>query len=288
METIKIYKQVNREHPSKSFGISKMEETYHKLHGQPDHPHRHDFYTILLVENAKGTHNIDFRAYDLTGQQVFFISPGQVHQVIENEPSQGYSMVFSTDFLVENNIPFSFIEDLNLFHDYNYNPPLTGTSAQFSKLLHYCSDIESYFHSDNKFKERAIGALLELFLITCNNLCTLPMQDAQQWESGKVLLKKFKSLVEQHHSYWHSASQYADALNITADHLNRTIKGLTGKTIKEYLQSRIMVSAKRLLYFSDATTKEIAYQLGFSEPANFSAFFKKNAGVSPTQFRKNP
>jgi len=58
-----------------------------------------------------------------------------------------------------------------------------------------------------------------------------------------------------------------------------------GKTAKEYIQSRIIVGAKRMLYFSDSSIKEIAFELGFQEPSNFNAFFKKCTGLSPGEFR---
>ena len=93
--------------------------------------------------------------------------------------------------------------------------------------------------------------------------------------------------METHYKTWHATSQYANELNITPDHLNRSIKSLIGKTAKEYIQARITIAAKRMLYFSDLSTKEIAYDLGFSEPANFSNFFKKCTGISPSEFKKN-
>ena len=85
----------------------------------------------------------------------------------------------------------------------------------------------------------------------------------------------------------HSTSYYANALYITPDHLNRTFKSKTGTTAKDYIQSRIITEAKRLLYFSDLANKEIAYELGFNEPGNFSAFFKKHTQLSPSNFKKN-
>ena len=286
MEKIKTYQQVNRQDELKSFGISRMEEIYARHQGQPDHPHRHNYYTVLLVEEAEGQHFIDFKEYPLSGNQVFFIGPGQVHQIIEEKASIGFSMVFSSQFLAENNIPVSFIEDLNLFHDYGHSPPLEINEDERLKLSHYAKEIEAYHKSAEKLKERAIGALMELFLIACNNICTLPEDDPQQLEARNSLLRNFRELLDEHHTSWHSTSQYAEALFITPDHLNRTVKALTGKTAKEYIQSRIIVAAKRLLYFSDLSAKGIGYELGFSEPGNFSAFFKKCTGQSPSQFRK--
>ncbi|WP_052592466.1 AraC family transcriptional regulator [Aureispira sp. CCB-QB1] len=287
MDNIKTYQHINASNAKLSFGISRMEAIYTQRKGKPDAPHRHNYYTALLIKQAKGKHFIDFESYPLSDLQVYFITPGQVHQLIEEQVSIGYSMVFSVEFLIQNNIPLSFIDDLNLFNNYNQNPPLDLNIQQFDKLAYYCNEMIACQDNTHKYKTAATGALLKLFLITCNQICTLPTDNPQQLEASNSILKKFKQLVESNYLTWHSTSDYARALNITPDHLNRTIKSLIGKTAKNYIQARITIAAKRLLYFSDLSSKEIAYQLGFSEPANFSAFFKKNTGLSPSQFKKS-
>lgn len=87
MQTVKTYEKVNRQNAELTFGFSRMAEIYAKHGGKTDEPHRHAFYTMLVIEKAKGEHNIDFKTYPLKGHEVFFISPGQVHQVIEKEAS---------------------------------------------------------------------------------------------------------------------------------------------------------------------------------------------------------
>jgi AraC family transcriptional regulator, transcriptional activator of pobA len=285
MDAVKTYEVVNKADSSLSFGISKMEEIYLKHKGKPDEPHRHDYFTVLIVQTAKGKHFIDFSEYALADNQIFFISPGQVHQVIEEQASVGFSMVFSHQFLVKNNIPVRFIADLNLFNDFGESPPLMLNEAELAKVNGYAKEIFELNQSDIAFKYEAIGSLLKLILIQCNNICSLPKAPEQSLAGQSSILSQFKTLIDEHHQTWHTTTEYADALNISPDHLNRVVKMQTGKTAKEHIQSRIIVAAKRYLYFSELSTKEIGYTLGFSEPANFSAFFKNCVGTSPSKFR---
>lgn len=286
MNSVKTYQDINSKDGSLSFGISKMEDIYTHRKGKVDEPHRHDYYTVLIVEKAKGQHIIDFNAYDFTPQQVFFVAPGQVHQVVEEEKSYGFAMTFSNQFLIENSIPLSFINSLNLFQNYGQSPPLTPSKEQYKQIEEYAQNIFKLFNSNKYMKFLSIGSFLKLLLIECNNICSINPIESDVDTTGDNLIRAFKSAVDQHYKKEHSTTFYANALFISPDHLNRTFKAKTGKTAKEYIQARIITEAKRLIFFTDLTNKEIAYALGFSEPANFSAFFKKETKLSPSKFRK--
>jgi AraC-like DNA-binding protein len=264
-----------------------MEDIYTQRNGKADEPHRHDYYTVLLVAQGNGTHSIDFNAYPLANHQIYFVSPGQVHQVIEEEKSIGFAMTFSTAFLVENSIHLSFVESLNLFHDYGQSPPLALNAQQLEKLNGYCTEIHHLHHSDAAMKELAVGSYLKLLLIACNTICSINPLEASVDLTGNQTIRAFKEHVNAGYKEQHGTSYYADLMHITPDHLNRSIKNAIGITAKEYIQSRITTEAKRLLYFTELTTKEIAFDLGFSEPSHFSAFFKKCTKTSPTEFRQH-
>ncbi len=282
MDQVKTYAKVNRNNPSLTFGISRIESIFEQRNGVPDLPHRHDYYTVILTRKANGKHFIDFQEYDFLGNQLYFIAPGQVHQIIENEQSFGYVIVFSVDFLVENNIPIDFIENLRLFNIFEKNPPLHLNEQELSSLDRYFEEIfQMFHHTEMEYKDEAIGALLKLVLISCNNTCSLPKREKNDKNS---ILSNFKVLINQFFKKWHTTTEYANELSISSDHLNRIVKAQTGKTAKEHIQSRIIVEAKRLLYFTDMSTKEIGFELGFSEPANFSSFFKSHVGLSPSKF----
>ncbi|NIJ46487.1 AraC-like DNA-binding protein [Wenyingzhuangia heitensis] len=286
MNPIKTYQKINASNDKISFGISNMETTYLKRNGKTDEPHKHNYYTVLVIKQAKGTHKIDFNTYKMDRYQLFFVSPGQVHQVIEQEASLGFAMTFSTQFLIENAIQLSFIESLNLFHDYGQSPPLAITKSQFVKIDQFTNEIFQLFYGNSQMKELSIGAFLKLFLIECNNIQSINPVESYIDISENRIIREFKELVNLNYKAEHSTSYYANALHITPDHLNRIVKTTIGKTAKEYIQSRIIVEAKRLLFLSTLTNKEIGFNLGFSEPANFSAFFKKCTSFSPSHFKR--
>lgn len=287
MDAVKIYQKVYSEEGDVSFGIFKMEDIYLEQNGEPDQPHRHSYYTVLVVKQAKGVHKIDFNTYEFANNQVFFVAPGQVHQVVTTNQPMGYAITFTNQFLVQNSIPLSFIESLNLFQNYDQNPPITPNKEQFEAIADYANQIFELNTSDENMRCVSISAYLKLLLIACNNVCCTNPIELDVDTTGQSLIRAFKKAVEEGYKKEHAASYYADKLHISPDHLNRTFKAKTGSTAKEYIQARIITEAKRMLYFSNLSTKEIAFELGFSEPGNFSAFFKKHTQVAPSQFKKN-
>ena len=100
-------------------------------------------------KKANGIHKIDFESYELMDSQVYFVSPGQVHQVIEKKKSYGYAMTFSTDFLIQNSIPLAFISDLNLFRNYGQTPPLLPEKKPFDKILQFTNEIVEHYQANS-------------------------------------------------------------------------------------------------------------------------------------------
>jgi AraC-like DNA-binding protein len=285
MSLKKFASPVEIRNSNSDFRLARMGQLYSERKGEPDSPHRHEFFTVIIIDKASGKHFIDFRSYELGNDQVYFISPGQVHQIIEDQEPCGYVITFSNDFLIKNNIPGSFVDELDLFRDYGDSPPLKLSAKEKEKLMNYCEQICEYSTYEDKYSHQAVGSLIKLILITCNKACEHQEPNPQVIESGHSILKAYRKLIDDNFRIWHQTTKYAEYLSITPDHLNRTIKNLTGRTAKEYLQSRITTEAKRLLYFTDFTVKEIAFELGFSEVANFSSFFRNCTGTTPTEFR---
>jgi len=83
-----------------------------------------------------------------------------------------------------------------------------------------------------------------------------------------------------------SAATYAEMLHITPRHLNRLVSESIGKTTTRLIGERVVLEAKRILFYSDDTIARISEELGFNDPAYFSRLFKKYTGLSPYEFAK--
>ncbi|SIQ58810.1 AraC family transcriptional regulator [Maribacter ulvicola] len=137
----------------------------------------------------------------------------------------------------------------------------------------YYSDTVSYIMLKTLLK------VLLLHLIRFQNDELLP-QDIHQ---KRVF--QFLELMEVNFLTETNADYYANELGISTKRLNQVLQDKLSLTAKQVIQQRQITEAKRKLIKSEVTTKELAFELGFESISSFSRFFKKNVGVSPTQFK---
>lgn len=265
-----------------------MEEIDRALGGIVDEPHRHHYYTVIWSFTATGKHFIDFKEYDILPNQIFFVSPSQVHQVITDPDPTGYVILFSSEFLEQNSIRPDFISNLKLFQKSDETPPLPIHEQMADALKLFAAKMYNEFHSANEMRYETIGAYLKLFLIECNGHCSLhPQQNVQFVEVGKSIVKHFKENVETHFRSLHQVQEYAEKLNVSPNYLNEIIKSSVHVSAKEYIQNRIALEAKRMIVFTGKSSKEIGFDLGFDDPSHFSKFIKSKLGQSLQEFRDN-
>jgi AraC family transcriptional regulator, transcriptional activator of pobA len=272
-------------HPG-GFALKTLESIYNGPTLESEKPHRHDYYAIVFIEQGTGVHYIDFNAYTVTDSSIFFLTPGQMHQLLFFAEPKGYVLLFTEDFLVSNAIPQRLLDDLYLFNEYGVSPPLAISEEQLSAYLSLIKQMDFFTISIDKYNTEALASLVQLFLILGNNHCSLKKEDALVLaEGGNSILRNFKSLLNKRFAQQHQVSYYADELAVSADHLNKTVKSLTGVSAKEHIQNKLIIESKRSLLFSDISNKELAFEMGFEEAAHFNNFFKKMTGMSPGEFR---
>jgi YesN/AraC family two-component response regulator len=104
----------------------------------------------------------------------------------------------------------------------------------------------------------------------------------------EIVAFEFEELVATHRTDMKSLGDYANALNISTVYLSECIKKTTGRTAKQIMVDYQIIKAQAMLNTSDTPIYNIAHELGFDEVTNFTKFFKKYTGQTPSQFRKSP
>jgi len=263
--------------------IARMEEIYDRAQGQIDTPHRHGYNTVVWVREGEGSHVIDFNEYAFGKDHVFFVGPGQIHQVKTTNRPIGWVITFQNDFVVKSGLGSDFLMNVNLFRQYSESPPIVISEP--ARLLRIMELLYEEFDTDAfEYQSEAQGAALKLFLLECIKFCDPENKKAQ--EVGSPLLIEFKSLVDARFKDMHKVVEYAEMLSVTPKYLNEVIKSTIGVTAKDYIIDRILIEAKRLLLHTDDSVKMIALSLGFSEPLHFNSFFKNKMDVTPLTYRK--
>lgn len=281
MENIPIRKiNISQKEPifSESFDIRDVQDL---LAGKDmvQELHRHDFFYILVLKKGTGDHEIDFTSYEVGDNAVFFMRPGQVHQLTLKAGSTGYLLQFKPDF----RYPHDKVSNQLLRKASNTNHYQLDTN-KFKKVLAILTYVFEEYTDKQEGYQEVIKANLNIFFIE------LVRQHGKN-HSNNVLpytqesLENFLELLETHISTHKQVSQYADMLNLSLYQLNAITKTTLDKTCSALINEYIVLEAKRYLLATSNQVKEIAYHLGYEDVSYFIRFFKKQTGYSPESFR---
>jgi AraC family transcriptional activator of pobA len=244
-------------------------------------PHRKANYFFVFVEKGSLTHKVDLNDLTITNGQLFFVLPNQIHSVPEQrkEDIECFKMSFDQNCLSLLPKQFSFlINPLN-----SQIISLDSDSRQRVKVLFEI--LNKILHSDNDQKDaEIILAHLNSLLTEFNNAY---FKSVAKEKSGTTKLSKyieFQIAVEAHLTEQHSVNTIAGNLSVTTNNLYNIVKEFSGVSPKEFITNRLMLEAQRKLFYSETSVKELAYELGFTDPDYFSKLFKKSTGKSVTQF----
>lgn len=244
-------------------------------------PHRDNHCQLMLAIEGRFKLNIDFENIEFNAPTLICVFPEQVHYIIEVDSPKGWIINFDSS-LVDKEL-FQLMEN-----KMNIPLPLESTAILFHQTTTLMALIEkSQSENTNKFANKAIHSLLNGMLNLIVGEITTRLSSQNQKASRGISIKDtFNQLVKQHYKTWKQPAQYAAALAITVSHLNDTVKALTGNPVSIHIQETAILEAKRLLYFTDNSVKEIAHEVGYDEPVYFGKLFKKVTNMTPLEFRK--
>ncbi len=264
-----------------SVGISIERISFESLPdlGEWEQPERHDRHSFFLLEKGSVTMEIDFQLFEIQSPSIIYMHPDQVHRILAFENVSVCAWAAKN----ENLNP----EYLKLLDDITPTAPMRLEQERFELL----SDAASLCI---KFAERKKDQLYHSLLKDNSNvLVGLVISIFQESFTPADKLSRsrirYQSLSGSFSSSFYTAqaspAEYAEKLHLSTPYLNECVKNSTGHPVSYHIQQRIILEAKRLLYHSDRSLKEIAAILGYDDYPYFSRLFTKVAGVSPIVFR---
>ena len=242
-------------------------------------PHRHGYYEIFFFETAGGHHSIDFEDFIIEANSIHAVSPGQVHTLSRSQEGNATFITFSKEVFQENQDAIKNLIEYPFLNNNSSLKKLEVDSEAFAEITFYINKLKE--NLTNKEKSRK---WLELILVYIKDSFIKQYALSEGFVKSEDF-KKFKLLLEQNYHEQHLSSWYADKLNLTPNKLNDLMKLHTGETVGQNINNRIVLEAKRLIKHSLVSFKEIAYDLGFNDPAYFTRFMKTNTGKSPKELR---
>ncbi len=273
----------NEQPLSERFKIRKVEdlldreELFHELH-------RHDFFFIIALQKGEGKHEIDFTTYDVLDNSVFFMRPGQVHQLQLKPNSTGYIIEFNNEFYHPKDKVSA--QRLRKASNKNYCKLEIKRFEKLHDILTYI--FLEYTASEEGFQD-IIKANLDIFFIEFVRQSPNPNGPSSNINPyAQERLEEFLELLDTHIIKYKQVSQYTDLMNLSPYQLNEITKATMGKIASELINEHIILEAKRNLLATPNQIKDIADQLGYEDVSYFIRFFKKQSGYSPEAFRKNP
>jgi AraC family transcriptional activator of pobA len=134
-------------------------------------------------------------------------------------------------------------------------------------------------------RELVLHSLINLIVVWISRQMIQRSAAGQQVERGRDYLNRFNGLVEAHFRQHWSVEQLAHQVGISVAHLNNVCRDLAGQSALQVVHQRLLLEAKRSLIYTTMTINQVSDSLGFADPAYFSRFFRRLAGVSPKAFR---
>jgi len=249
-------------------------------------PFRKNFYFIALVSNA-GKTKITYDNTNVTELNSFLVfqAPGLLYSFYRDNSANGYLIYFKKECLsffkpeFEKEFPFFDILHTNFFK---------LNQSKFRKFAPYFEEVFSTYENTNGSQHKVASIKLLVLLYQLKDFTNA----FKQWEEGfttpqQILLRKFIQLVNNFYIEKRTIEDYAAMLNVTANYLSQSVKSASDKNALSYINERLLDEAKSIIQFTDLDIAEIAYQLNFSDPANFGKFFKKHTNQTPLEFRKS-
>jgi len=253
-----------------------------------------ELYIIFLKEEKCGELKYGRNHYDYEEGSLLFIAPGQVFGFEDTGKMvypTGWALVFHPDLIRGTHLGKR-INEYNFF-SYDTSEALHVSDAERAIVLECFNKIRyELAHAIDKHSRTLIVSNIELFLNYCVRF--YDRQFITREHVHKDILARFEGLLNDYvgsvkpqtlglPSVAHCAAQ----LNLSPKYFGDLVKKETGKSAQEYIQLKLIDTAKEKILDASKLVSEVAYELGFKYPSHFTRFFKQHVGYSPNEYRNS-
>lgn len=231
----------------------------------------------------------NLQEFRLKKDSLFIFSPKHILQVQSNNRFKAHLIVIAPDFLKRINIDTKRM--MPLFLQFGSLPCMELTQAESQSLRSFISMVEQELKgSETDFSSEIIGELIAATIYKVGDILTHyltehPEVDSPIHNRAEEYFRQFTELLGEHYKHERSVGFYARQLCITPKYLTTLIKRISGKSVSEWIDNYVILEAKTLLKYSNMSVQEIAYYLNFPNQSFFGSYFKRNAGMSPPQYK---
>jgi AraC family transcriptional activator of pobA len=241
-------------------------------------------YTVIYVSEGEGTFFADHGNFPFFAPVLLFASPLQSLHIMSPSPVVCSTLQFHGDFYC---IEYHRLEVAcnGLLFNNIYRSPCVGLSPVDAQLFQYLFDHMYIEISKPKMSNMVLQACLQLILAKASNIKLVN----EGLDPGSIerdeLMEQFIQTLDDNFLRLHKPNDYADLLSISTNYLNKRCRRYFRKSPSQLIQDRLIQEAKKYLYLTDKSVKEIANILRFKDESYFSRFFKNATMVSPLAFR---
>ncbi len=264
------------------FFIVKVEDMI-RLIKLPVPPIRATTHTFIYLTDGEAVLTIGSETYKIFKNHCLIVPAGQVFSFDNADFNEGYLCNFHNDILIGKFGKKDLLKDFEFLSVWgNHRICLDDKTSGYVKQL-----LQRIFldYSENGLKNSDI--IQSYFLATLCEINSIykPLSNSKQ-TTAVALTNKFKELIFIHIKTKHLVTDYASLLHITPNHLNKSVKAITGKSPTKWIGEALVLEAKVLLYQTKMTINEVASEIGIYDQSYFSRLFKKYEGITPVEFRR--
>ncbi|MEM6396518.1 MAG: AraC family transcriptional regulator [Bacteroidota bacterium] len=275
------------------FAILRTEE----LHGEgaiKSPPFRTAYYAFLLVESGRGSYTIDGQTFSLGPGSYYFTNPGHVKSFDMTETVYGYIICF-TDRFLQTQYAGELARDFPFLFDQT-TPVMQLDSKDRNRVSNQVKIMYDQSKQPSSYRAQILAHQMVSLLYTTKELLLAHQERIAPNSRPEEITAAFRRLLNDRMlalrkgetlAHW-KVADYANALYIQPDYLSETVKRVSGKTVKQWIDESMQTEAETLLKASDLPVAQIAYRLGFNDASNFARFFKRRTGLSPAKYRSLP